>query len=62
MEFIFSNHALEQMTRRGIARETVLMALNQPQQVVEDNVVITLYKTTKIWYYHFLCGTKSRLP
>ena len=84
MNFIFSNHALEQMARRGIDRETVLLALNQPQQVVEDtddidvliyqslikeneqlfllrifvdcikqpNVIITLYKTTKIAKYY----------
>ena len=83
MNFIFSNHALEQMTRREISREMVMQTLNQPQQFVEDmndgsiviyqslikeneqsfllrvfvnddkqpNVIVTVYKTTKIAKY-----------
>jgi hypothetical protein len=83
MKFIFSNHALEQITRRKIDREMVMLALNQPQQIIENeddssiviyqllikeneqhfllrvfvnknkqpNVIVTVYKTTKITKY-----------
>ncbi len=34
MRFRFSNHALEEMARRGIPREMLESVLNNPQQVV----------------------------
>jgi len=84
MDIIFSKHALEQMIRRGIGRETVLMVVSMPDQTIADedddaiiiyqslikennqmfllrvfvntekqpNVVVTLYKTTKISKYY----------
>ena len=84
MDLIFSKHALEQMFRRGIDRETVLMVVSMPDQTIADedddaiiiyqslikennqmfllrvfvntekqpNVVVTLYKTTKISKYN----------
>jgi len=84
MIILFSKHALEQMSRRGINRETVLMTASQPDQKIEDkddieiiicqslikesdqmfllrvfvnkykqpNVIVTLYKTTKISKYY----------
>ena len=46
MNFIFSNHALEQMKRREISREMVLLAINQPHQVVGDvnDMIIVIYQ------------------
>ena len=84
MDLIFSKHALEQMSRRGINRETVLAVVFRPDQTIVDedntaiiicqslikederlfllrvfvnkdkqsNVVVTLYKTTKISKYY----------
>ena len=84
MNFVFSNHALEQMRRRGIKQEDVEIAIVHPDQVVSDtenpditiyqsllnesgqmfllrvfinkvkqpNVVVTLYRTTKIQKYY----------
>ena len=84
MDLIFSKHAYEQMFRRGINHETVLMVVSRPDQTIADNeepaiviyqslinenkqmfllrvfvdvtkhpnVVVTLYKTTKISKYY----------
>ena len=84
MDFIISRHAHEQMSRRGINYETVLMVVSRPDQIIPDdedptiiiyqslikeknqmflirvfvnkdkhpNVVVTLYKTTKISKYY----------
>ena len=84
MDLFFSRHACEQMTRRGINHETVLMVVFQPDQTIVDNeeptiviyqslikednqmfllrvfvnidkqpnVIVTLYKTTKISKYY----------
>ena len=84
MDIILSKHAQEQMQRRGINREDVLLTVLQPDQMVADdedteviiyqsimkengqifllrvfvnkdkcpNVVVTLYKTTKIFKYY----------
>ena len=84
MDLIISNHAREQMFRRGINHETVLMVVSRSDQTIanseepaiviyqslinEDNqkfllcvfvnvnkhpnVVVTLYKTTKISKYY----------
>ena len=84
MDIFFSKHADEQMARRGINRDTVLMVVSQPDQTIVDkddiaiviyqslikednqmfflrvfvnkdkqpNVVVTLYKTTKISKYY----------
>ena len=42
----FSRHAHEQMLLRGIAYETVMDIGKQP------NVIVTVYKTTKISKYY----------
>ena len=84
MDLIFSKHALEQMSRRGINHEAVLAVVSRPDQTIADeddtatviyqslikeneclfllrvfvnkdkqpNVVVTLYKTTKISKYY----------
>jgi hypothetical protein len=84
MSFVFSNHALEQMQRRGIKQEDIEVAMLQPDQKLVDadspditiyqsllnengqmfllrvfvntskdpNVVVTLYKTSKIQKYY----------
>jgi hypothetical protein len=84
MEAIFSRHAYEQMSRRGIKSETVLRVISHPDQTIYDNeeptiiiyqslikennqlfllrvfvnkdkqpnVIVTLYKTTKISKYY----------
>jgi hypothetical protein len=84
MELIFSKHAREQMSRRGINYESVLMVVSRPDQTITDNeesttviyqslikesnrmfllrvfvnrdkqpnVIVTLYKTTKISKYY----------
>ena len=84
MDIIFSEHAREQMSRRGINYRTVLMVVSQPDQTIVDheeptiiiyqslikednqmfllrvfvnrekqpNMIITLYKTTKISKYY----------
>lgn len=36
MEFKLSNHALEEMERRGVSREMLERVLNSPQQVVVE--------------------------
>ncbi len=36
MRFKFSNHALEELKRRGIPRETLELVLDSPQQVVAE--------------------------
>jgi hypothetical protein len=84
MDFIVSRHAREQMLRRGINHETVMMVVSHPDQTLADketptkiiyqslikeenrmfllrvfvetdkqpNVIITVYKTTKISKYY----------
>jgi len=84
MDFIISQHALEQMIRRGVDHETVLSVISRPDYTVVDdenpeiiiyqslieekgrllllrifvnidkqpNVIVTLYKTSKISKYH----------
>jgi len=84
MDFIVSRHAHEQMIRRGINYETVMMVVSCPDQTIADNetptkiiyqslinddnrmfllrvfvdtdkqpnVIITVYKTTKISKYY----------
>ena len=84
MDFVFSKHACEQMSRRGISYETVLKVVSQPDQIIADtneptlviyqslinvddqmfllrvfvnrdkhpNVIVTVYKTTKISKYY----------
>ena len=84
MDLIFSKHAQEQMHRRGIDSEMVLLTVSEPDQMIIDdenmdiiicqsiikeggqmfllrvfvnrdkrpNIVITLYKTTKISKYY----------
>ena len=46
MSFVFSNHALEQMQRRGIKQADVEAAMLQPDQVLTDieNPDITIYQ------------------
>jgi hypothetical protein len=83
-DFLWMKHAQEQMRRRGINYETVLLTVSEPDQTIVDdedmdiiicqsiikedkqmfmlrvfvnrdrqpNVVITLYKTTKISKYY----------
>ncbi|MDR2962513.1 MAG: DUF4258 domain-containing protein [Bacteroidales bacterium] len=83
-EFCFSNHAIEQIERRGISRETAITAMENPDQICVDtenqdlriyhyllkeheqmfllrifvnvmkqpNVIVTIYKTTKIHKYY----------
>lgn len=36
MNFIFSNHALQELQRRGIQRALVESVLNNPQQIVTE--------------------------
>jgi hypothetical protein len=47
MSFIFSNHALEQMQRRGIKQEDVEVAVLQPDQklIDADSPDITIYQS-----------------
>ena len=47
MSFVFSNHALEQMRRRGIKQEDVEVAMLQPDQklIDTDNPNITIYQS-----------------
>jgi hypothetical protein len=84
MNIILSKHAQEQMIRRGINHDTVMLVVSQPEHVIVDdenpsiivcqslikeneqtfllrvfvnrnkqpNVIVTLYKTTKISKYH----------
>ena len=84
MNFVFSNHAVEQMQRRNINREDVDNTMFYPEQTLTDtenpeiriyqsllnengqmfllrvfvniikqpNVIVTLYKTTKIQKYY----------
>jgi hypothetical protein len=84
MEVVFSKHAHEQMSRRGINSEIVLKVISHPDQTIYDheepaivihqslvnenhrlfllrvfinidkqpNVIVTLYKTTKISKYY----------
>ncbi|MEI6899976.1 MAG: DUF4258 domain-containing protein [Bacteroidota bacterium] len=81
MNYIFSQHALEQMEARGISKEVVENILSKPDQIneLEDltvfqgidkvgktaylirvfmnkrkspNVIVTLYKTSKIHKYY----------
>ena len=82
MNFIFSNHALEQIQRRGLNKEKIEEILYSPDQVIEmegqkifqsivpfipdgnylvrvfvnaekePNLVITVYKTSKISKYY----------
>ena len=84
MDFIFSKHAQEQMQRRNINREDVVLTVSQAEQIIEDdenteivicqsmikengqmfllrvfvnrdkypNVIVTIYKTTKISKYY----------
>ncbi len=35
-DFIFSNHATEQMKRRNISTKIIIGIINQPQQVISD--------------------------
>ena len=81
-EYIFSNHALEQMQNRSISATIVTEVLNNPKQVIieeekkiyqsiinfeeegkylvrifintmkEPNVIITVYRTSKIGKYY----------
>jgi len=84
MDLVFSKHAYEQMSRRGINYETVMKVVSQPDQTIADtdeptmviyqslikednqmfllrifvnrkkhpNMIVTLYKTTKISKYY----------
>ena len=47
MDIIFSKHALEQMFRRGIDRETVLMVVSMPDQTIadKDDLAIIIYQS-----------------
>jgi len=36
MDFVFSKHACEQMSRRGISYETVMKVVSQPDQTIAD--------------------------
>jgi len=47
MSFVFSNHALEQMRRRGVKQEDVEVAMLQPDQklIDTDNPDITIYQS-----------------
>jgi hypothetical protein len=38
MDFVFSNHAEEQMLRRGLSRELVLQAILSPDSIVIDEI------------------------
>jgi hypothetical protein len=37
MNIIFSKHALEQMSRRGISYETAMSVASQPDQMITDD-------------------------
>jgi len=82
MKFIYSNHSLEQISRRGLDKAIIEDILLNPEQVLEHNgmkifqavvpfvnegnylirvfvntekepnVIITVYKTSKIKKYH----------
>lgn len=82
MNFIFSNHALEQISKRGLNKEKIVEILMTPDQVIESkgqkiyqsivpvltegnylirvfvntekepNLIITVYKTSKISKYY----------
>jgi len=84
MDFVFSRHAKEQMSRRGINYDAVMQVISYPDQTIVDiddpkliiyqslinednqifllrvfvnkdkqpNVIVTLYKTTKISKYY----------
>jgi len=45
MDFIFSRHAIEQMSRRGINPEVVMQVVSFPDQTIAD-----IEKPTKIVY------------
>jgi len=56
MNFIFSNHALAQMERRGIEKTLVVELLNNPDKIIEqDNEVHIFSKVVnehaKIYLY-----------
>ncbi|MCT7960271.1 DUF4258 domain-containing protein [Laspinema sp. D1] len=36
MNFIFSNHALQELHRRGLQQNMVESVLNNPQQIIEE--------------------------
>ncbi|AFY85168.1 DUF4258 domain-containing protein [Oscillatoria acuminata] len=36
MNFIFSNHALQELQRRGLQQNMVESVLNNPQQIIEE--------------------------
>jgi hypothetical protein len=45
MRFKLSNHALEEMARRGIPRETLERVLNAPEQIVPEREGTNAYQS-----------------
>ncbi len=37
MDFVFSNHSLQQMKQRGISQQQAEIVLAHPQQVIKEN-------------------------
>lgn len=46
-EIIFSKHAKEQMLRRGITREIVMLVISHPEETLadEEDVTVTIYQS-----------------
>jgi hypothetical protein len=46
-KIIFSKHAEEQLLRRGIARETVMLVVSQPEEILADDedATITIFQS-----------------
>ena len=56
MEFEFSNHALDQMDRRGILKEMVLFIAQQPDSIIDQDETTRIYSKlvdmdSKIYLY-----------
>jgi hypothetical protein len=52
MNFIFSQHALEQMKARGISKETVENILDRPDQITEHEDLTIFQGLEKIDKYY----------
>jgi hypoxanthine phosphoribosyltransferase len=46
-KIIFSKHAKEQMLRRGITREIVMLVISHPEETLanEEDVTVTIYQS-----------------
>ncbi len=43
--YVFSNHALQEMTRRNIGREVVAEILDKPEQILQGKEERTIYQS-----------------